>query len=94
MEMSHQNHVKKFECDPTVGSLDTNFLSRYSGAFGGMAQTGHRWRVVLIPCNSMETSLRKLEKKFESDPTFESLDTNIFNRYCGLVDGMTPTVHR
>ena len=30
IENSLQKHVKKFERDPTVGSLDTDLLSRYS----------------------------------------------------------------
>ena len=59
IENSLQKHVKKFERDPTVGSLDTNILSRYSGRVGGMAQTGRRWRVVPIPRNSMENNLQK-----------------------------------
>ena len=68
--------MKKFERDPTVGSLDTDFLSRYSSPFGGMAPTGHRQRVVPIPRNFMENNLQKHVKKFERDPTVRSLDTD------------------
>ena len=85
--------MKKLERDPTVGYLDTNIFSRYSGPVGEMAQTGRRGRVVPIPRNSMENSLQKHVKKFQRDPTIGSLDTNLLNRYSSLVGGMTPTVH-
>ena len=49
MENSFLKLVKKFECDPTVGSLDTDLLSRYSGPVGGKAPTEHRRHVVLSP---------------------------------------------
>ena len=91
MENSLQKLVKKFERDRTIGSLDTNVLSRYSGPFGGMAPTGHRWRVVPIPRNSMENSLWKQVKKFERDPTVGSLDKDILSRYSGPVGGMGQT---
>ena len=77
-----------------IGSLDAVLLSRYSGPIGGMAPTGHRRRVVPIPCNSMENSLQKLVKKFERDPTVESLDTKILSRYSSLFGGMALTGHR
>ena len=37
-------------------------LTRFSSAIGGMAPTGRRQRVVPIPRNSIENSLRKLVK--------------------------------
>ena len=42
MENSLWKQVKIFERDATVGSLDTDILSRYFGPVGGMAQTGRR----------------------------------------------------
>ena len=94
MENNLQKLVKKFERDPTVGSLDTNFLSWYSGPFGGMAPTGHHRRVVPIPRKSMENSLRKLVKQFERDPTVGSLDTDLLSQYSGPFGGMALTEHR
>ena len=55
--------VKKFERDPTVGSIVMDLLTRFSCVVGGMAPTGHRQRVVPIPRNSIENSLRKLVKE-------------------------------
>ena len=94
MENNIQKHVKTFECDPTVEFLDTDFLSRYSSPFGGMAHTEHRRRVVSPPRNSMENSLLKLVKKFERDPMVESLDTNILSRYSSPIGGMAHTGRR
>ena len=93
MENRFQKQVKQFECDPTVGSLYTDLLNRYSSPSGGMAPTGHHRRVVPIPHNSMENSLWKVVKKFECDPTVRSLDTDILSRYSGLFGGMALTVH-
>ena len=59
IKKSLQKLVKTFERDPTVGYLDTDILSRYSSPVGGMAQTGRRGRVVLIPHNPMANSLQK-----------------------------------
>ena len=86
--------MKKFERDARVGSLDMDFLSRYSGLVGGMALTGHRQRVVSIPCNSMEEGLQKHVKKFERDPTVGSFDTDIFSRYSGPFSGKALTGRR
>ena len=55
--------VKKFERDPTVGSIVMDLLTRFSSAFGGMAPTGRRQPVVPIPRTSIEHSFRKLVKK-------------------------------
>ena len=55
--------MKKFQRDPTVESIDTDLLTRYSGPVGGMAPTGNLGRVLPIPHDSIETSLRKLVKK-------------------------------
>ena len=91
IENSLQKHVKQFERDPTVKSLDTDLLSRYSCPVGGMAQTGRcRW-VVLIPRNSIENSLQKHVKTFERDPTVGSLDKDLWSRYSGHVGGMAQT---
>ena len=56
--------VKTFGRDPTVGSIDTELLTWYSGPVGGMAPTGRHRRVVPIPRNSVENSLQKHVKKF------------------------------
>ena len=55
--------VKKFERDPTIGSIVMDLLTRFSCVVGGMAPTGRRRRVVPIPQTSIENSLRKLVKK-------------------------------
>ena len=54
---------KKFELDPTVGSIDTDLLTRYSSRVGGLAPTGRHRHVVPIPRYSIENSLEKLVKK-------------------------------
>ena len=86
--------MKKLECDPTVGSLDTVLLRRYSGPVGGMTPTVHRRRVVPIPRLSMENSLQKHVKKFESNPSVGSLDTDLLSRYSSLVSGKDPNERR
>ena len=58
-----ESRLKKFERDPTVGSIVMVLLTRFSSAVGGMAPTGRRQRVVPIPHNSIENRLRKLVKK-------------------------------
>ena len=63
IEHSLQELVKKFERDPTVGSIVRDLLTRFSSAVGGMAPTGRRQRVVPIRRNFIENSLRKLVKK-------------------------------
>ena len=63
IENSLRKLVKKFERDPTVGSRDTDLLTRYSRVVGGMAPTGRHRRVVSIPRYSIENSLRNLVKK-------------------------------
>ena len=55
--------VKIFERDPTVGSRDTDLLTRCSGPMGGMSPTGCRRRVVQIRRYSIENSLLKLVKQ-------------------------------
>ena len=55
--------LKTFERDPTVGSIVMVLLTWFSSVVGGMAPTGRRQRVVPIPRNSIENSLRKLVKK-------------------------------
>ena len=57
------NSWKKFDRDPTVGSIVMDILTRFSYAIGGIAPTGRGWRVVLIPRNSIENSLQKLVKE-------------------------------
>ena len=72
IENSLEKLVKTFARDPTVGSRDTDLVTRYSRVVGGMAPTGRHRRVVPIPRYSIENSLRKLVKKFERDPTVGS----------------------
>ena len=48
IENSLRKLVKKFEHEPTVGYIDTELLTRYSGPVGGMAPTGCSRRVVMI----------------------------------------------
>ena len=93
MENSLRKHVKKFKSDPTVRSLDTDLLSRYSSLVAGKTPIERRRRVVRNPQNSMENNLRKHVKKFKSDPTVRSLDTDLLSWYSSPVDGMHPTVH-
>ena len=81
--------VKTFERDPTVGSRDTDVLTRYS-TVGGMAPTGRHRRDLPIPFYSIENSLRKLVKTFERDPTVGSRDTDVLTRY-SAVGGMAST---
>ena len=85
---------KKFERDPTVGSIDTDLLTRYSRRVGGMAPTGRRRRVMPIPRNSIENSLRKLVKIFERDPTVGCRDTDLWTRSSGPMGGMSLTGRR
>ena len=73
-----------------VGSLDTNLWTQYSSLVGGLAPTARRRRVVPIPRNSIENSLRKLVKTFERDPTMGSIDTKLLTRYSGAVSEMAP----
>ena len=63
IENSLEKLVKKFERDPTVGSRDTDLLTRYSRVVGGMAPTGQHGRIVPFPRYSIQNSLRKLVKK-------------------------------
>ena len=91
LEHSLWKLVKTFERDPTVGSIVMDLLTRFSCAVGGMAPTGRRRRVMPIPCNSIENSLRKLVKIFERDPTVGSRDTDLLTRYSFSVGGMAPT---
>ena len=63
IENSLRKLVKKFERDPTVGSRDTDLLTRYSSLVGGMAPTGRHRRVVPFPRYSIQNSLWKLVKK-------------------------------
>ena len=86
IENSLEKLVKKFERDPTVGSRDTDLLTRYSRVVGGMAPTGRHRRVVPILRYSIENSLRKLVKKFERDPTVGSRDTDLLTQYSSRVE--------
>ena len=63
LEHSLRKLVKKFKRDPMAGSIVMDLLTRFSGVVGGMAPTGRRQRVILIPRNSIENSLWKLENK-------------------------------
>ena len=83
--------MKKFERDPMVGSFDTDLLRRYSSPVGGKAPIERRRRVVWNPQNYMENSLWKHVKKFESDPTVGSRDTDLLTRYSSRVGGLAPT---
>ena len=79
------NSLKKFQRDPTVVSIDTDHLTRYSVPVGGMAPTGRLGHVLPIPRDSTEKSLRKLMKKMKRDPTVGSIDTNLLSRFsCGV----------
>ena len=84
--------------DPTVGSLDTDLLSRYSSPVGGMAPTVYHRRLVPIPRISMENRLQKHVKKFECDPSVGSLDTDMLRRYSdpfgGAVNGRSHAERR
>ena len=84
---SLQKVMKTFESDPTVGSLDTVLLRRYSSPVGGMTPTVHRRRVVPIPRIFMENSLQKHMKIFECNPSVGSLDTDLLSRYSSPVGG-------
>ena len=77
-----------------MGSIDTDVLTRYSCLVGGMATTGRHRRVMLIPRNSIENSLRKLVKIFERDPTVGCRDTDLLTRCSGPMGGMSPTGRR
>ena len=59
-----------------------------------MAPTGRHRRVVPIPRNSIENSLRKLVKMFWRDLTVTSRDTDLLTRYSCPVGGMAPTGRR
>ena len=85
---------KKFEHDPTVGSIDTDLWTRYSSLVGRMAPTARRRRVVPIPRKYIENNLRKLVKKFEREPTVGYIDTELLTRYSCPVGGMAPTGRR
>ena len=63
IENSLRKLVKKFESEPTVGYIDTELLTRYSGPVGGMAPTGRRRRVVQIRRSSVENNLLNLVQK-------------------------------
>ena len=94
MENNLRKLVKKFERDPTVGSIDTDLLSLYSIPVIGMAPTVHRQRVVRIPRNSMENILRKLLKTFKRDPTVGFINTVLLSLYSIPVIGMPTTGRR
>ena len=59
-----------------------------------MAPTARRRRVVPIPRNSIENSLRKLVKNFDCDSMVRSIDTELLTRYSGLVGEMAQTGRR
>ena len=65
-QKQHPETREKNERDPTVGSTVMELLTRFSSVVGGMAPTGHRQRVVPIPRNSIENSLRKLVKNISA----------------------------
>ena len=71
-----------------------DLLTRFSSAVGGMAPTGRRRRVIPIPRNSIENSLRKLVKKFERDPTVGSIVMDLLTRFSRGVGGTAPTGRR
>ena len=83
--------MKTFERDPTVGSIVMELLARFSSVVGGMAPTGRRPCVVLIPRHSIENNLRKLVKPFERDPTVGSIVIDLLARFSSVVGGMAPT---
>ena len=62
-------------------------LTRFSSVVGGMAPTGHHQRVVPIPRNSIEHSLRKLVKTFERDPTVGFIVMNLLTRFSSAFGG-------
>ena len=94
IENSLRKLVKKFRCDLPVGSIDTDLLTRCYNAVGGMALTGRRPRVVPIPRNYIENSLRKLVRKFERDPTVGSIDTDLLTHHSHVVGGIASTGRR
>ena len=63
IENGVRKHVKKFERETMVGSIVMDLLTRFSSAVGGMAPTGRRQRVVPVPGNSIENTVRKHVKK-------------------------------
>ena len=71
-----------------------DLLTRFSCAVGGMAPTGRRQPVVLIPRNSLEHSLRKLVKTFERDPTVGFIVMDLLNQFSSIVGGKAPTGRR
>ena len=56
-KIAYENSGKKFERDPTVGSIVMVLLTWFSSGVGGMAPTGRRQHVVPIPRHSIENSL-------------------------------------
>ena len=66
IESRLQKHLEKFERDPTAGYIAMDILTRFSSVVGGMGPTGRRLRVVPIPRNSIENSLRKLVKNISA----------------------------
>ena len=69
-------------------------LTRFSSVVGGMAPTGRRRRVVPIPCNSIENSIWKPEKKFERDPTVGYIVMDLLTRFSSVVGGTAQTGRR
>ena len=57
-------NILMFNIDPTVGSIDTDLLSRFSCCVRGKAAIGRRRCVVPIQRYSIENSLRKHVKNF------------------------------
>ena len=84
----------KFERVPTVGSIDTDLWTRYSSHVSGIALTGRHRRVVPIPRNSIENSLRKLVKIFKRNATVGSRHTDLLTRCSGPVGEMAPNGRR
>ena len=62
-ENSLRKIMKKFERDPTIGSIVMDMLTRFSSVVGGMAPTGRRQRVLPITINSVENRHLKIVKK-------------------------------
>ena len=71
-----------------------DLLTRFSSVVGGMAPTGRRQPVVLIPRNSLEHNLRKLVKICERDPTVGCIVMDLLTRFSSAFGGIAPTGRR
>ena len=83
--------MKKFERDPTLGSIVMELLARFSSAVGEIAPTGRHRRVVPIPPTPSKTAYGNSCKKFQRDPTVGSIVMHLLTRFSSVIGGMGPT---